>query len=490
MTTVRRSLAYSVADSYLSVVMQLVATMVIARLLTPAETGVFAVAAVFAALASTFRDFGVAEYLIQEQTLTPDKIRSALTANIVTSWTMALLMFLGSETAAEFYRHPGIADVMRVQSANFLLIPFGAVTMAYFRREMDFRPIFLAGLAANVTNLCVATSCALAGLGYMSLAWASLAGTAVTVFISVLFRPADFPRWPGLAEIRSVVRFGKHASGIYLFGQAGRSAPEIIIGRALDMASVAYFSRANGLIEIFNRTVLRAVMPVCMPYFAKSNRDEGNIAPGYLTAMSYITAIGWPFFVFLGIVAYGAVRLIYGNQWITSVPLAQILCAAALIEIVHVLATEAIIAMGRVDRSNALQFGIQGTRILGLLAVIPFGLEGGCWGLLAASAFGAGFAQWMLHRTIGLGLVEVLAACRPSALIALVATAPVALLAWWQPVTEANYLYFLFGGGPLMGFCWLIAVRLFLPSLWAEIAAIAARVLPASLRRRLLPKQG
>lgn len=488
MSTVRRSLAYSAADSYLSVVMQLLATVVIARLLTPAETGVFAVAAVFAALASTFRDFGVAEYLIQEQVLTPNKIRSALTANIVTSWAMALILFLGSGWAAEFYRHPGIADVMRVQSANFLLIPFGAVTMAYFRREMDFKPIFIAGLAANLTNLAVAITCAVVGLGYMSLAWASLAGTAVTVFVSLLYRPADFPRWPGLAEIKGVVRFGKHASGIYLFGQAGKSAPEIIIGRALDMPSVAFFSRANGLIEIFHRTVLKAVLPVCMPYFAKSNREQGHIGPGYLAAMSYLTAIGWPFFAFLGVVAYGAVRLIYGDQWLLSVPLAQILCAVAIIEIVHVLATEAIISVGRVDRSNALQFGLQGGRILGLLAVIPFGLEGGCWGLLTAAAFGALYAQWMLHRTIGLTLSAVLRTCRASALITIVTTTPVAALAWWQPVAENNYLYFLFGGGLLSGLAWLGAVRVFLPALWREITAIVFRLLPALPRRQ--PPQG
>jgi len=488
MTTVRRSLAYSVADSYLSVVMQLAATVIIARLLTPAEIGVFAVAAVFAALASTFRDFGVAEYLIQELSLTDDKIRSALTANIVVSWAMGLLLFVGSHAVAGFYRHPGIAEVMQVQSINFLLIPFGAVTMAYFRRQMDFRPIFLAGLAANSTQLGVAVALALAGFGYMSLAWASLAGTAMTVLVSVLLRPAGFPRWPGLAEIRSVVRFGKHATGIYLFGQAGKSAPEIIIGRALDMPSVAYFSRAYALIEIFHRTVLKAIMPVCMPYFARSNREQGNIVSGYLTAMAYLTAIGWSFFLFLGIVAYGAVRLIYGDQWLSSVPLAQILCAAALIEIIHVLATEAIIAVGRVDRSNVLQFCVQGARILGLLAVIPFGLEGGCWGLLAAAACGSLCAQWMLNRTIGLGVREVLYACRPSALVAVIANLPVAMLAWWLPVGEGNYLHFLFGGGMLTGLIWLLAVRRFMPRLWSEIAGIVGRLLSAIVQRSAPPQ--
>ena len=71
MSTVRRSLAYSLADSYLGVLLQLASTLIISRILTPTEIGIFAVAAVIAALASTFRDFGVAEYLIQEKELSP-----------------------------------------------------------------------------------------------------------------------------------------------------------------------------------------------------------------------------------------------------------------------------------------------------------------------------------------------------------------------------------------------------------------------------------
>src|SRR5438105_6844154 len=217
-TLIRRSLAYSAAGSYVSLVLQILSTVIISRVLTPEETGVFAVAAVFAGLASTFRDFGVAEYLIQEEDLNAERIRAALAVNIIISWSMAVLLFLGAPLAASFYRTPGIADVMRVQAFNFVLIPFGAVTMAYFRRELNFRPIFMAGLLGNTTAFVVSVACAVRGMGYMSLAWSSLAGVAVTVGVSVWFRPADFPRWPGLAGVGRVVQFGKHATGIYLFG--------------------------------------------------------------------------------------------------------------------------------------------------------------------------------------------------------------------------------------------------------------------------------
>jgi O-antigen/teichoic acid export membrane protein len=85
---------------------------------------------------------------------------------------------------------------MRLQAVNFILIPFGAVTMAYFRRQLEFRPIFLSNLTANLTTFTVSVSCALSGLSYMSLAWSSLAGVVVTVAISLWFRPLTFQSGP------------------------------------------------------------------------------------------------------------------------------------------------------------------------------------------------------------------------------------------------------------------------------------------------------
>ncbi len=247
MSSVRKSLALSALDSYLGLVLQIATTVIMARLLTPAEVGTFAVAAVFAALASTFRDFGVAEYLIQEKELDDNALRAALTVNIAISWLMALTLFLLAPAASSFYGSPGVGDVMRVQSMSFILIPFGAVTMAWFRREMNFVPVLVSGLAASIGAFCVGVFLALRGFGYMSLAWSSLAGVVVTVAVSVLYKPRHLPSRPGLKGVRKVIHFGKFASGIYIFGQLGKGAPEMVIGRALDLASVGMFSRAYGL---------------------------------------------------------------------------------------------------------------------------------------------------------------------------------------------------------------------------------------------------
>lgn len=458
MGSVRRSIYFSLADNYLGMTLQLAASLIIARLLTPTEIGIFAVAAVLTYLASAFRDFGVAEYLIQEKELSNDKIRSALAANIGISWLMAAILFASSGAVGNFYGEEGVAQVIRIQAINFTLVPFGAVSMAYHRRELNYRPIFIVGIVSNITTFIASTSLAWLDFSYLALAWSSLINTIVTVTLSLYFRPKAFPYLPGIKEIRAVMHFGKHVSGIYLIGQIGKFAPEAVIGRILDMASVAYFSRGSGLMELFNRTVLKAVTPICLPYFSRAIREGNSVSDGYLKAVTLLTGIGWPFFAFVGISAFSIIRLLYGPQWIPSVELAQILCLVAIVQLPYHLATEVLIAIGRVDQSNKLQFCIQSIRLAGLGLVIPFGLTGACWGLLISAIFGTAYAQFILRRHLGLSFRELAKSCSSSMLTCFTTLIPVTILAFAMDQNDKTFLQFFIGASLITLVAWLISI--------------------------------
>jgi O-antigen/teichoic acid export membrane protein len=293
-----------------------------------------------------------------------------------------------------------------------------------------------------------------------------------------LYRPAHFPNWPGLKGIRTVVQFGKFASATYIFGQIGRGAPTMIIGRTQDMAGVALFSRANGLVELFNAVVMRSVAPVCLPYFAQSHREQGGLPRGYLLSISYITVIGWPFLAFMATVAYAAVRLVYGPQWMASVPLAQILCLVGAVELIHSSAKEALMAGGGVKQSNTLQIIIQFTRITCVFAGVTFGLVGACWGLLGAAAVGAVASQIILGRVVGLQCAAVFKACLPSLLITLLSVAPSATWVFIVGIDESNYAWLSAAAGALTMLAWLLAVRLLRHPLWTEVSKLAQKFMP------------
>lgn len=475
-SSIRRLFWLTLADSYLVLALQLASTIILARILTPTQLGVFAIASVFSALASMLRDFGVGEYLIQERELTNEKIAAALSLNLIVSWTMAAAMYGGAGAAASFYASPGVGEVMRVQALMFLLVPFGAVTMAWFRRELNYQPVLICNIAGSVAGFVVSVVLALRGHGYMSLAWSAVIAVAVTVSLSLWFRPASFPRLPGLRGIAEVFHFSKFASGIYIAAQAGKGAPEMIIGRADGVVGVAMFSRANGLVEVFNRLAVRPVMLVCMPYLAKARRDGGDIQSAYATSVSYLTAVGWTFLGFMGIASFAMIRLVYGDQWDAAAPLAQILCAACAIDLIHVMSREALLAEGQARQANSLQLVLVVLQVLGLLLVIPFGLKGAAWGMVAAALIGVAVSQWFLARCIGLRTSRVVRACVPSLWLCAGALLPAAVWAWIAGVTLDNYIAFAIGGGLVTAVSWLVILRLLRHPLFEELRPLWSRL--------------
>ncbi len=473
MTGVRRSLLLSLADSYLGLVLHLVSTVIISRLLTPSEVGVFAIAVVFSALASTFRDFGVAEYLIQERELTPEKIRAAFALNIIVSWAMAALLFFGSFPAATFYREAGVGEVMRILSMSFILVPFGAVTHAWFRRELNYQPIIICNLLSSVVAFVVAVTLALLDFGYLALAWSTFSGIVAVVLATAFFRPRDFPKLPGLKGIGAAFHFGKFASVIYIFAQLTKGAPELVIGRARGAADVGIFSRANGLVEVFHRVVIRPVMSVVLPYFASQDRKTGTIVSAYTSSVSMLTAVGWPFLAVMAVVAYSAIRIIYGDQWLSAVPLAQVLCLACAIELLFMPSREALLACGDAKRASVLQVQIAVAQLLGLTLVFPFGLMGAAWGLAGAAALGLALSQWHL-RGQRISYKRLARACMPSILLALMCAGPLAFAASAVPPAEDNYIRWAVAAGAYSVCAWLVGLFMAKHPLWFEIANFAS----------------
>ena len=300
MSSVRKSLFVGFAQNYGTMIFQLAASIFVARLLAPSELGIYSVSAVLVGLAQEVRAFGVPTYIIQEKELTEGRIRSAMGVAILVGWLLAGVIALLSGPAADFYGEPGVRGVMLVLALNFLLMPFGSVTMAYLVRNMNFVPQALGNVASAAVQCAIAVGLAFLGFSYMSLAWASVASTVVMIVVAQFYRPSHMPYRPSLREAKRVARFGVMSTSALVVGDVGQGAPDLIIGRMINMEAVALLGRANSLVQMFDKVVMNAVWRVAMPYFSLNDRDGGNVRGAFLKSVSFVTVLAWPFFLFRG----------------------------------------------------------------------------------------------------------------------------------------------------------------------------------------------
>lgn len=422
----RSSLAFSFLDRYASLAVGIVATMLLARLLTPAEVGVYSVAMALLALAATVRDMGAGNYLLQEKELTTDRIRAVWAVQLGLGTALALLVAGLSQPAAWFYDEPRMRDILLLLALTYLINPFGSLTYAALMRDMRYDAVAVMRFSSSLSGALVSVWLAWRGHGPISLAWGSLCATAVNAGVATLFRPKHFPWLPGLKELRRVLGFGTRLTSASIMNSVATAAPEFLLGKMQSLAAAAYFSRANGLVNLFSRLVTDAVYPVALSLFSRESREGKALAEPFLRSLSYITVLSWSFCLTLVFVAHPAVRVLYGPQWDESVALTRWLAACmALISPVP-LCTAALIGTGNVKLVVKATSWSAGATVCAAVTGSMFGLQALGMGLLLAACVSA--VSW-LHAAQGclkFSRRGLMASSARSALVATCAASPAA----------------------------------------------------------------
>jgi O-antigen/teichoic acid export membrane protein len=477
---VRNSLLLSFASRYTVLVIRLGSTVIIARLLTPEDIGIFSVGVVLVGLAHRLRDFGVGQYVIQERELSPERIRTAFGVTLLLAWGLAVVLFLVSGPVAEFYREEGVRQVMLVLALTFVLLPFGSVVVAMLNRAMNFAAIYRIRTASAAAHALAAIALAAFGFGFMSLAWAALVGVAVTILVANLHRPAGMPLLPSLGEWRRVASFGGMASVATFAKEIGTGAPDLIIGKALNMASVGLFGRAMGLIQLFEQLVLMGIKPVVLPHFSAEHRAGAPVRDLYLRSVALVSGLAWPFFAVLALLAYPTIRILYGPQWDAAVPVAQVLCVYGAVSALFYFSGQVFVALGAVRKHMMQQLILQPIVIVLVLIAAPHGLEAVGYALGVGALVGFLLTYRLLRRVIDVRLADFVVATRASLGVTLTSVFVPAWVVLSLPIGPDHlWLPFLLGAAGA-GLGWLIGVHLFGHPLKTEVHYVTGK-----LRERL-----
>lgn len=348
--SVRKALLWSFAERYFSLGITIIGTMVLARLLTPAQVGVFSVCAAFTAVASILRDFGVSEFLIQEKELTPEKTRAAFGIAFIVAWSMGIIVFCSRSIVASYFGEPGVASVLAVMSLNFFILPFASPAYALLNREMAFRKIFFVQTVANTVQTAAAITLAFKGYSYMSLAWAPVISISCQTLLLAWLRPRDTFLWPSLNNARSVLGFGSMFVSSRVIETVTNNSHEFFIAKQFGFASVGIFSKASGLIDLFNHNVASAIMRVATPAFAKEHRDGKSLIASYSRGTAILTSLSWPFFGFVAITSAPIIRVLFGPNWQDAATIATILAITILPNALMSLAPNLLAATGNIKR--------------------------------------------------------------------------------------------------------------------------------------------
>jgi len=402
MPNVRSALALSLVERYMLLALTVVGNMVLARLLTPGQIGVYSVSLAVIGLAQSLRDFGVGNYLIQERELTEDHVRTAFGVSLL----LGLLLFVAAlalaPVAARYYREPRMVLTLRLSALNFLLMPVCTVSLSLLRREMQFKRLLYIAGASSLLGTVVSIGGALAGFGENSLASGSVASNLVTGVGAWLARRERKLLLPGWSAWRSVLHFGGQSSLSSFVTSLSMDANDLVVGKVLGFHPVAMLSRAQGLMNLFHRDLMGAVRNVALPAFSAAHREGRQLSAPHAKSVALTLVFAWPFYGLVGIYGLEILDLLYGAQWHEAAPLVPLFCGAGALAAINALTPNLLVAVGRFDLATRIDLLLQPIRLLLIvLAASLFGSVRACaiaylvWALASTPVF-----WWAKRRSV------------------------------------------------------------------------------------------
>lgn len=369
-----------------------------ARMLQPAELGLWAVLLMTYRLFTPFVEGGWNRAIIREKILTKEQIDTLFTCNVAIGMLAAILLCLGAETIAVFFSVGVFSKYAFVFSFVFVAIGLGSLRGNILQKELQFQRIAL----IQITSVTVEFVIFLYMLFHGFMIWSLLIPFLIRFYIqhlSYLFwsdEKIDFAL--KLRSVLSIFRFARFDLGSQLLNYFYTNIDNIIVGRLFGQTALGFYSLAWDItvkpISFFNPIILR----VAFPLMSKAAKVKAI----YYQILWRVGAVQIPLYIVLGSCMYWIIVLIYGSQWLPAQGLATILCGVAVLRAIAEPGASVLAVKGRFDFE--FYFQILNIIITGFSISIFYKLgpqiENIAWAMLFAHVLLMSFWFWWIEKNV------------------------------------------------------------------------------------------
>lgn len=362
-------------------------TFLVIRMLSPSDYGMVAMTGVVLTFLDLFKGWGFASALVRDETTDKHRIGQAFTMLLLMNGALAAIQFAAAPLAADYFRQPLVADLLRVQALFYLANPFTALGHALLVRRLEFKRQSRIDLVAAVLSAVTALACAYAGLGV----WTLVVAPGMLWFA----RAAGYFAAARLWTIRPVFAF-KGAGTMLRYGTAMiavqacwfvQSQADIFIGgRLLDAHRLGLYTTALFLTQILATKFVPPLNEVAFAAYSRIQTRPEMIQSAFLKSVRLIMLVALPFYFGLMVTAEPLVAVVLGPQWLETAPLVPILAMAMPLMTLQILFAPASNALGH--PGMAVRTGLVGALLMPLafFAGIQWGLPGLAWAWLGGMA--------------------------------------------------------------------------------------------------------
>lgn len=325
---------YTALAKYSGVIISLVIAGVLARLLSPDDFGIVAIATVIIAFFNLFTDMGVSPAIIQHKSLTGDDLADIFSFTVWTGIGISVLFFGASWLIADYYESDILRTLCQLLSVNLFFASATIVPGALFYRNKEFKFIALRSFIIQISAGAAAVTAALCGAGLYALIINPIVSSILIFIISYHRYPQRLRFTLGLGVLRKIFSYSAYQFLFNVINYFSRNLDKLLIGKYMGMSPLGYYEKSYRLMMLPLQNITQVITPVMHPIFSDFQNDKAKLATSYERILRFLSFIGLPLSVLLFFTAQEVTLIIFGDQWLPSVPVFRILALSVGVQII------------------------------------------------------------------------------------------------------------------------------------------------------------
>lgn len=344
---VRSGALWTGASTMILRISNIVLMAVVARIVSPDELGIFALAITVHAVLVSVAELGVASAIARTD-IDIDKIApTVVTISVATSMFLGCMMALGAGPLAAFLGSPQAEEPLRILAISVALIgPFavpGAQLQRAFRQDLLFRANIISFAPAGIALVFIALS----GDGAAAFAWSRVVGQVVAGGIMLICVGKTYLPGFNKTYLRPLMQFGIPLALANILSQVLLNLDYVFVGRMMTPADVGIYMMAFNVC-MWSTAVIGAMLNgIVLPAFSSVSRDGGSVNEALNQAVRTVALVAMPIAVFTAVFSTPLVTTIYGDQWSAAGPVLAILSLYGVVSVTGLLFANIIISTGQ-----------------------------------------------------------------------------------------------------------------------------------------------
>lgn len=416
-----------------------VITMVMLRIVTPAQFGNYAVALAVFTVVSSFSELGLTACMAQAD-MDPAEVGPTVSfLSIVIGLGLAGVMLLLAPQLAVLLGAPDSANALRILALCIAMVGLFTVPCGLLAREFRQDAMFFGAAAAFVPGNVLMLLLALNGPGDIAFAWSRVFGQLVTGCVLLWFARKFYrPRFDA-RQARRVLRFGLPIAAANLVGFMLLNADYLFVSKVLGPVRLGIYTLAFNVSSWATATLSSMVMNVAMPMFSHAKSDPDRLGRALRSSLSLICLAAFPISGFTLVLSGEIVDTLYGHRWIDAAPVIVVLGVYGSLFVCSLLLSNLLVGAGMPTRNLVVQVIWLVVLVPAMFAGVEFdGMRGAAWAHVAVIVLVVLPAYFALTRRLVDHLGRILLA---STMPALGLTVVSALAAWAaKQVTDVTVL--------------------------------------------------